>query len=89
MWAEVAATALSTHANCAAAAAAAAAQAVITSNGLLLTAAAAPAAAAAAKALITGSFSIISQSMAMGCFPRLHVKHTSAKVGGQIYIAGA
>jgi K+ transporter len=41
------------------------------------------------QALITGSFSIVSQSMAMGCFPRLHVKHTNAKVGGQIYIAGA
>lgn len=39
------------------------------------------------QALITGSFSIVWQSMALGCFPRLRVKHTSDKVGGQIYIA--
>lgn len=39
------------------------------------------------QALITGAFSIVWQSMALGCFPRLRVKHTSHKVGGQIYIA--
>lgn len=38
--------------------------------------------------MITGSFSLVSQSMAMGCFPRLHIQHTSDRLGGQIFIPG-
>lgn len=38
------------------------------------------------QALITGSFSMVYQSMAMGCFPRFRVHHTSEDVGGQVYI---
>lgn len=38
-------------------------------------------------ALITGAFSIVWQSMALGCFPRLRVRHTSDTVSGQVYIA--
>jgi hypothetical protein len=33
-----------------------------------------------------GTFSIISQSMTLNCFPRVRIVHTSAKVKGQIYI---
>ncbi len=36
-----------------------------------------------------GSFSIIKQSMALNCFPRVTVVHKSSLVGGQIYIEGA
>jgi len=36
-----------------------------------------------------GSFSIIKQSMALNCFPRVTVIHKSSLVGGQIYIEGA
>lgn len=36
--------------------------------------------------MISGAFSIIKQSMALGCFPRLRIVHTSASVLGQIYI---
>lgn len=38
------------------------------------------------QALITGAFSMVYQSMAMGCFPRFKVHHTSEEVGGQIFI---
>jgi K+ transporter len=38
------------------------------------------------QALITGAFSMVYQSMAMGCFPRFRVQHTSEEVGGQIFI---
>jgi len=38
------------------------------------------------QALITGAFSMVYQSMAMGCFPRFRVHHTSEEVGGQIFI---
>ncbi|KAF8059665.1 HAK2 [Scenedesmus sp. PABB004] len=41
----------------------------------------------ASQALITGSFSIVRQAMALGAFPRLRQKHTSAHVPGQVYIA--
>ena len=34
----------------------------------------------------TGTFSIISQSMTLNCFPRCRIVHTSASVRGQIYI---
>ncbi|VVA28123.1 PREDICTED: potassium transporter [Prunus dulcis] len=40
----------------------------------------------ASQALITGTFSIISQSLSMGCFPRVKIVHTSAKNEGQVYI---
>ena len=38
------------------------------------------------QAMISGAFSIVKQSIALGCFPRLDIKHTSEKFGGQIYI---
>ncbi|KAF6999378.1 hypothetical protein CFC21_015416 [Triticum aestivum] len=38
------------------------------------------------QAIISGTFSIINQSQALSCFPRVKVVHTSAKVHGQIYI---
>ncbi|KAI7998372.1 Potassium transporter 5 [Camellia lanceoleosa] len=40
----------------------------------------------ASQALISGSFAIISQSLSLGCFPRVKVVHTSAKYEGQVYI---
>ena len=36
--------------------------------------------------MISGAFSIVKQSIALGCFPRLDIKHTSERFGGQIYI---
>ncbi|TKY63251.1 Potassium transporter 8 [Spatholobus suberectus] len=38
------------------------------------------------QAIITGTFSIIKQCSAMGCFPKVKIIHTSSKVHGQIYI---
>lgn len=43
------------------------------------------AAIVASQALITATFSIIKQSMALGCFPRVKIIHTSKKAEGQIY----
>ncbi|XP_059446908.1 potassium transporter 5-like [Corylus avellana] len=40
----------------------------------------------ASQAMISGAFSIISQSLALGCFPRVKVVHTSAEYEGQVYI---
>ncbi|KAJ8645985.1 hypothetical protein MRB53_007733 [Persea americana] len=40
----------------------------------------------ASQAMISGAFAIISQSLALGCFPRVKVLHTSAKYEGQVYI---
>ncbi|KAK3223871.1 hypothetical protein Dsin_010896 [Dipteronia sinensis] len=40
----------------------------------------------ASQALISGAFSVIQQSLAMGCFPRVKVMHTSAKYEGQVFI---
>uniref|UniRef100_A0A1J3DIL1 Potassium transporter n=1 Tax=Noccaea caerulescens TaxID=107243 RepID=A0A1J3DIL1_NOCCA len=40
----------------------------------------------ASQAMISGTFSVISQSLRMGCFPRVKVVHTSAKYEGQVYI---
>ncbi|XP_006359444.1 potassium transporter 5-like [Solanum tuberosum] len=40
----------------------------------------------ASQALISGTFSIIQQSLALGCFPRVKVVHTSTKHHGQVYI---
>lgn len=40
----------------------------------------------ASQAMISGAFAIISQSLALNCFPRVKVLHTSAKYEGQVYI---
>lgn len=40
----------------------------------------------ASQATISATFSIIKQSVALGCFPRVKVVHTSKKFLGQIYI---
>ncbi|KAL5974862.1 hypothetical protein ACLOJK_031535 [Asimina triloba] len=40
----------------------------------------------ASQAMISATFAIIKQSMALGCFPRVQVIHTSHKHEGQIYI---
>ncbi|KAI5679183.1 hypothetical protein M9H77_10133 [Catharanthus roseus] len=40
----------------------------------------------ASQAMISASFSVIKQAMALGCFPRLKIVHTSRKLMGQIYI---
>ena len=44
------------------------------------------AAVIASQALISGTFSIIQQSLALGCFPYVKVVHTSPKHEGQVYI---
>ncbi|KAL8518987.1 hypothetical protein ACS0TY_010078 [Phlomoides rotata] len=44
------------------------------------------AAVIASQAMISASFSCIKQAMALGCFPRLKIIHTSRKLMGQIYI---
>ncbi|XP_059670175.1 potassium transporter 8 [Cornus florida] len=44
------------------------------------------AAVVGSQAIITGSFSIIKQCSALGCFPRVKIVHTSSKMHGQIYI---
>lgn len=43
------------------------------------------AAVVASQALISASFSIIRQSIALGCFPRVTMIHTSEKHEGQVY----
>ncbi|KAL8150143.1 hypothetical protein V2J09_019951 [Rumex salicifolius] len=44
------------------------------------------AAVVGSQAIITGTFSIIKQCHALGCFPRVKIVHTSSKIHGQIYI---
>ncbi|KAK8942230.1 putative potassium transporter 11 [Platanthera guangdongensis] len=44
------------------------------------------AAIVASQATISATFSIIKQAVALGCFPRVRVVHTSKKFVGQIYI---
>ncbi|KAK9089976.1 hypothetical protein Sjap_023153 [Stephania japonica] len=44
------------------------------------------AAVIASQAMISGAFAIISQSLTLGCFPRVKIVHTSAKYEGQVYI---
>ncbi|KAL8475527.1 hypothetical protein ACS0TY_028257 [Phlomoides rotata] len=44
------------------------------------------AAVVGSQAIITGTFSIIKQCCALGCFPRVKIIHTSSKMCGQIYI---
>ncbi|KAJ4846650.1 putative potassium transporter 12 [Turnera subulata] len=40
----------------------------------------------ASQAMISATFSCVKQSMALGCFPRLKIVHTSKRQMGQIYI---
>ncbi|XP_065853916.1 potassium transporter 5 [Euphorbia lathyris] len=40
----------------------------------------------ASQAMISGAFAIVSQSLSLGCFPRVNVVHTSAEYEGQVYI---
>ncbi|XP_024981660.1 potassium transporter 19-like [Cynara cardunculus var. scolymus] len=40
----------------------------------------------ASQAMISGTFSIIKQSLSLGCFPRVTVVHTSEKYEGQVFI---
>ncbi|KAK3228931.1 hypothetical protein Dsin_000812 [Dipteronia sinensis] len=40
----------------------------------------------ASHAMISGAFSIIAQSLSLGCFPRVKVVHTSTEHEGQVYI---
>nr|AII25440.1 KUP12 [Halostachys caspica] len=40
----------------------------------------------ASQAMISATFSVIKQAMALGCFPRMKIIHTSKKLMGQIYI---
>ncbi|KAK8565459.1 hypothetical protein V6N13_020563 [Hibiscus sabdariffa] len=44
------------------------------------------AAVIASQAMISGTFSIVQQSLSLGCFPRVKVVHTSADHKGQVYI---
>ncbi|XP_028103005.1 putative potassium transporter 8 [Camellia sinensis] len=44
------------------------------------------ASAVGSQATITASFSIINQCLALGCFPRVKVIHTSDTIHGQVYI---
>ncbi|KAJ4713588.1 Potassium transporter [Melia azedarach] len=44
------------------------------------------ASAVGSQATITATFSIINQCLALGCFPRVKVIHTSDKKHGQVYI---
>ena len=40
----------------------------------------------ASQAIISATFSIISQCRALSCFPRVKIIHTSNQIHGQIYI---
>jgi KUP system potassium uptake protein len=40
----------------------------------------------ASQALISGAFSLVSQAIQLGLFPRVNVVHTNARVEGQIYV---
>ncbi|KAK8960084.1 Potassium transporter 5 [Platanthera guangdongensis] len=40
----------------------------------------------ASQAMISGTFSIVQQSLSLGCFPRVKIVHTSSKLEGQVYI---
>ncbi|XP_030946301.1 potassium transporter 5-like [Quercus lobata] len=40
----------------------------------------------ASQAMISGTFSIVQQSLSLGCFPRVKIVHTSTKYEGQVYI---
>ncbi|KAL4196136.1 hypothetical protein AMTRI_Chr04g244500 [Amborella trichopoda] len=38
------------------------------------------------QAIITGTFSVVNQCLALGCFPRVKVSHTSKNIRGRVYI---
>ena len=40
----------------------------------------------ASEAMISGTISIVQQSLSLGCFPRVKIVHTSTKYEGQVYI---
>ncbi|PON57145.1 Potassium transporter [Parasponia andersonii] len=40
----------------------------------------------ASQSLISGTFSIVQQSLSLGCFPRVKIVHTSTNYKGQVYI---
>lgn len=40
----------------------------------------------ASQAMISATFAIVKQSVALGCFPRVRVVHTSRRHEGQVYI---
>lgn len=42
----------------------------------------------ASQAVISGAFSLTRQAVQLGYWPRMHIRHTSAKEIGQIYIPG-
>ena len=44
------------------------------------------AATVGSQAIISATFSIVKQCLALGCFPRVKVVHTSRWIYGQIYI---
>ena len=43
------------------------------------------AAIVASQSIISASFSVVKQSMALGCFPWVNMRHTSSKNEGQVY----
>ncbi|XP_062088418.1 potassium transporter 5-like [Humulus lupulus] len=43
----------------------------------------------ASQAMISGTFSIIQQSLSLGCFPRVKIVHTSTKYEGQVFVPEA
>ncbi|KAL9275726.1 Potassium transporter 5-like protein [Drosera capensis] len=45
-----------------------------------------PSAIIASQAIVSAAFAIISQSLTLGCFPRVNVCHTSSKYEGQVCI---
>ena len=47
------------------------------------------AACVASQAMISAAFSIIKQSIALGCFPQLTIHHVSKKVISSLYLLGA
>lgn len=40
----------------------------------------------ASQAIISATFSIVKQSVALGCFPRVKIVHTSNDIAGRVYI---
>ncbi|KAK9923238.1 hypothetical protein M0R45_031668 [Rubus argutus] len=43
----------------------------------------------ASQSMISATFSIIQQSLSLGCFPRVKIVHTSSKYEGQVYVPEA
>jgi KUP system potassium uptake protein len=40
----------------------------------------------ASQALISGTFSLVSQAIALGFFPQLHIRHTHHRQAGEVYV---